>query len=373
MTDAPPLALADYEQLARQRLTTDVWDYLAGGSGTESTLAANPAAFERLALRPRVLVDVSRCDLTTELLGARLSAPVGVAPMAYHRLVDQEGEVATARAAGEAGALLVVSVFASRSLTDIAAAATGPLWLQLYWFRRRGVLVDLVHRAEELGYRAIVLTVDTPRVARRLRDLRHGFAVPPGISAVNVDPAVMAATHRGLAGASAIERHSRDQLDPSVSWAELAWLRERTSLPLVLKGVLTAEDAELAVAHGVAAVVVSNHGGRQLDGAPASLEALPEVVDAVAGRCPVLVDGGVRTGVDVIKALALGARAVLVGRPALWGLACGGAAGVREVLRLLTTELEDAMVLCGRPGLAQIDRSLLWPVHRHAGLRPAPR
>jgi 4-hydroxymandelate oxidase len=293
------------------------------------------------------------------LLGTDVPAPIGIAPMAYHRLAHPEGEVATAQAAG--GLLFVVSIFASRRLAEIAAAAEGPLWLQLYWLRERSALVDLIQQAEALGYRAIVVTADLPRVGRRLRDLRNGFAVPPGISAVNVDPAVMASTRVRQAGVSAIEQHSREQLDPAAGWDDLEWLMGQTRLPVVLKGVLTAEDAQLAVGRGVAGVVVSNHGGRQLDGAPASLDALPEVADAVAGECPVLVDGGVRTGVDVLKALALGAKAVLVGRPVLWGLACAGAGGARDVLRLLATELEDAMVLSGRPRLADVDASLVSP------------
>lgn len=357
--DPPLLTTCDYESAARRRLPAAVWDYLAGGSGSEATLAGNQAAFGRWELRPRVLVDVSRCELAVELLGSRLAAPIGVAPMAYHMLAHPDGEVATARAAGAAGQLLVVSPFASRRLEEIAAAATGPLWLQLYWLRERAVLVDLVGRAEAAGFRAIVLTVDTPRVGRRLRDLRNGFALPPGVAAANIDPAVMAGTGSGRPGESAIERHSREQFDPSLSWPDLAWLRELTRLPVVLKGVLTAEDAALAVAHGAAAVVVSNHGGRQLDRSVASLDALPEVVDAVAGRCPVLLDGGVRSGTDVLTALALGARAVLVGRPVLWGLALAGADGARAVLELLVTELEQVLALAGRPRVAELDRSLL--------------
>jgi 4-hydroxymandelate oxidase len=352
-----PLTVAEYEPMAREHMPADVWDYIAGGSGTEATLAANRAAFGRLVLRPRVLVDVSSCDPSASLLGIDLPAPIGIAPMAYHRLAHPEGEVATARAAG--GLLFVVSVFASRRLAEIAAVASGPLWLQLYWLRERRALVDLIRQAEALGYRAIVLTADLPRVGRRLRDQRNGFAVPAGIAAVNVDPTVMASTGVRRAGVSAIEQHAREQLDPAAGWSDLAWLMSRTSLPVVLKGVLTAEDARLAVERGVAAVVVSNHGGRQLDGAPASLDALPEVVDAVAGECPVLVDGGIRSGADVLKALALGASTVLVGRPVLWGLACGGADGARDVLRLLVAELEDAMVLSGRPRLADVDASLV--------------
>ncbi len=358
------LSVDDYESLASQRLPADVWDYLSGGSGAETTLAANRAAFDRVVLRPRFLIDVSRCDPATTLLGDPLAAPIGIAPMAYQRLVHPDGEVATAEAAGQAGLPLVVSPFASRSLEEIAEAASGPLWLQLYWLRERRVLTDLVRRAEGAGYRAVVLTVDTPRVGRRLRDLRRGFALPADIAAVNIDPAVMAEAHHRQAGVSAIERHSRSQFDPTLSWADLDWLRETTTLPVVVKGILTAEDADRAAQHGVAAIVVSNHGGRQLDGAVASLDALAEVVDAVAGRCPVLVDGGFRRGTDVLRALALGAATVLLGRPVLWGLACGGAAGVADVLRILTSELTDAMILSGRPRLTDIDASLVRPPAR---------
>lgn len=368
------LCVDEFESLAHGSLAPDVWDYVAGGSGTESGIVANRVAFNQLALRPRCLVDVSRCEVATSLLGARLAAPLGVAPMAYHCLVDPDGEVATARAAGEAGLLFVVSLFASRTLEEIAAAATGPLWLQLYWLRQRSMLRDLIGRAETAGYRAIVLTVDAPRVGRRLRDLRRGFAVPAGISAVNLDASVMAGVHRTHVGQSALERHSREQFDPTLSWKDLAWLRANTALPLVLKGLLTAEDAHLAVEHGVDAIIVSNHGGRQLDAVTASVDALPEVVRAVAGYCPVLLDGGVRTGGDVIKALALGASTVLVGRPVLWGLACGGAAGARSVLDLLTAELEDAMTLSGRPRITDLDGSLLSRRSAGGGLdegRPA--
>jgi 4-hydroxymandelate oxidase len=354
-----PLTVNDYEPLARARLPQQVWDFLAGGSGSEETLAANRAAYRSVTLRPRVLVDVTRCDLGVDLLGTRLAAPIGIAPMAYHKLAHSAGEVATARAADAAGVLFVVSLFASQSLEEIAAATSSPLWLQLYWFRRRDVLENLLNRAESLGYRAVVLTVDAPRVGRRLRDLRNGFAVPPEVSAVNIDAVMMASAAVSRAGESAIERHSRDQFDPSISWHDLAWLRDQTTLPLVLKGVLTAEDARLAAEHGVAAVIVSNHGGRQVDGAVPTLMALPEVVEAVEGRCPVLLDGGVRTGADVLKALALGARAVLVGRPVLWGLATDGADGVRRVLDLLATELDDQMALCGRPRVTDLDPSVV--------------
>ncbi|MFC9330459.1 alpha-hydroxy acid oxidase [Kitasatospora sp. NPDC057015] len=358
-----PFDLAEVEREAQTRLPSELWDFIQGGSGGERTLAANLAQFGRYALRPRTLVDVSSCDPALTLLGSALDIPVGIAPMAYHRLVHEEGETATARAAGRAGALLVAGIFASRTLEEIAAAATGPLWLQLYWLRRRDALAGLIERAEEAGYRALVLTVDAPRIGRRLRDTRNGFTIPAGVRAVNLDPRLMAASHRGAAGSSGIESHAREQFDPTLSWADLAWLRGRSSLPIVLKGILTAEDARLAVEHGAAAVVVSNHGGRQLDGALPSLAALPEVVDALPSHVPALVDGGVRTGTDVAVALALGARAVLVGRPVLWGLATAGEAGVDRVLGLLRSELDDAMALLGRPRLRDLDRSALaaWP------------
>ncbi|GAA4873035.1 alpha-hydroxy acid oxidase [Kitasatospora terrestris] len=361
-----PLTPADYRALARARLPAATWDFFEGGAGAEWTLRANRAQFRRHVLRPRVLVDVSAPDCSTELFGARLAAPFGVAPMAYHQLACPEGEIATARAARAAGALLVVSIFAGRRLEEIArAGGDAPRWLQLYWLRDRAALADLAGRAEAAGFGALVLTVDAPKVARRLRDLRNSFAVPDGVRAVNLDAALAVGAARS--GSSAIEAHSVEQFDRSITWADLSWLRQKTSLPLVLKGVLTAEDARRAVDHGVDALVVSNHGGRQLDGAPPALAALPEVVDAVPADCPVLVDGGIRHGTDLAKALALGARAALIGRPVLWGLAHSGEPGARHVLDLLRTELLDTLVLSGRPTLADLDRTLLadWPPPHH--------
>jgi 4-hydroxymandelate oxidase len=358
-----PICLDDYRRLARQRVGADIWDYLEGGAEQERTVAANRRAYTRIELRPRVLTDVSACDPTTSLLGAALATPVGIAPTAYHRLVDPEGEVATARGAGAAGALYVVSTFASRTLEDIAAAAAGPLWLQLYWWRRREVMVDLIGRADRSGYRALVLTVDTPRMGRRWRDIRNGFAIDPAIAAVNVDPALMSSTHHAVTGGSALAAHSAEAFDPSVTWSDLAWLREQSALPLVLKGILTREDAARAVDAGVDAIVVSNHGGRQLDRVAASIDALPEVVDAVAGACPVLVDGGIRHGSDAFVALCRGASAVLLGRPVLWGLAVAGAAGVADLLRMAGTELVHTMALAGRPRLTDIDSSATTPAH----------
>jgi 4-hydroxymandelate oxidase len=347
------LEARDFAALARAKVDPSVWDFIEGGGGAELTLEANRALFDAALLRPRVLVDVSRCDTSTRLLGMHLPFPLGVAPIAYQRMVFDEGEVATAAALD--GAPMVVSIFASRTIEEIAAAATGPLWMQLYWMRERRVLVDLVKRAQGLGFKAIVLTVDAPRIGNRLRDKRNSFGVPDSMSAVNVDTALMASAHQG----DGIAEHARQTFDQSITWSDLAWLKGLSDLPLVIKGVLTAEDAALAVEHGADAIVVTNHGGRQLDGAIPSLRALPEVVAAVAGRVPVLLDGGVRSGRDVFIALALGADAVLIGRPVLWALAAGGTDGVLRLLGIIKEEFEHTMALAGRPSVARIDRSAL--------------
>ena len=349
------VSVEDYERLARERLSGEIWDYIDGGAGAERTLAANLAAFDRVQLRPRVMVDVSTIHTATTVFGAPLAVPLGIAPTAYHQLAHPDAEVGTAIGAGRSGALYVVSIFASRTVEEIAAAAAGPLWLQLYWLRARDALTALIARAEAAGYQAIVLTVDAPVIGRRRRDERNGFAVDPGVAAANLDPALMVSTHQRRPGESAIATHAVRAFDPSLSWSDLAWLREQTRLPLVLKGILTAADALIAVEHGVDAVVVSNHGGRQLDGAPASLAALAEVGAAVGDRMPVLFDGGVRGGPDAFAALALGARVVLLGRPVLWGLAVAGAGGVTAVLDLVGEELAHTMALTGCPNLHDID------------------
>ena len=337
-----PVNVSEYEALARARMEPVEWDFYAGGSDDEVTLRTTRAAFERIRLRPRVLVDVSACDLRTTVLGTGVSMPVLVAPMAFHGLAHPEGECETARAAGESGTLMVTSTTSNRSLEEIAATASGPLWFQLYTYGGFEISASLVKRAEAAGYQAIVLTVDLPRVGRRERDIRNNFNLPSRLFEGN------------FAGIDIPD----DSL-VTLTWESIAWLRGVTSLPIVIKGILTAEDAQLAAEHGVDGIVVSNHGGRQLDTTLPAIEALPDVVEAVAGRCEVYMDGGIRRGTDVLKALALGARAVLLGRPVLWGLAANGATGVLHVLEMLRDELELAMVLSGRPTLASIDRSLV--------------
>jgi 4-hydroxymandelate oxidase len=354
-----PVCVQDYEPLARERMEPAAWDYLQGGSDDEVTLRANREAFARLRLRPRVLVDVSRCELSTQVAGTPLPLPILVAPMAYHRLAHPEGEVATARGSGAVGAAMVVSTLASRTLEEVATAATAPLWLQVYCFRHREVTASLIRRAEAAGYRALVLTVDAPRLGRRERDLRNGFGLPPHVQAANFSPEHTASLDTREQGLSGIALHARQTFDASLTWEVVEWVRSVSRLPLLLKGVLAAEDAERAASLGVDGLIVSNHGGRQLDGSVAALEALPEVVQAVRGRCEVLVDGGIRRGTDALKALALGARAVLVGRPVLWGLAAAGQEGVSHVLSLLREELELALALAGCPSLFHLGPSLL--------------
>jgi 4-hydroxymandelate oxidase len=354
-----PINIQEYEDLAFDLLEPIALDYYRSGSGDEVTLRANRDAFERIRLRPRVLVDVSECSLATSALGMPISMPIMVAPTAYHCLACAEGERDTARGAGAAGTLMAASTLATRTLEEIAEAATGPLWFQLYVYKDRRVSETLVRRAEAAGYQALALTVDTPRLGRRERDVRNGFGLPAHLHMANFADPSMRNVLQLTPGASGLETVALHLLDQSLTWDALAWLRSITHLPVLVKGVLTAEDARLAVEHGAAGIVVSNHGGRQLDGVLASVEALPEVVAAVQGRCEVYMDGGVRRGTDVLKALALGARGVFVGRPILWGLAVNGAEGVQRVLTLLRDELELAMALAGRPTIASIDRSLV--------------
>jgi len=351
----PPANLEEYEAVARAVLPRPAFDYYAGGSEDERTLRANRDAFGRFYLRPRVLVDVSRVDLTTELLGERLSMPILLAPTAFQRMAHPDGELASARAARAAGTLLIASTLATCTVEATCEAAPGPAWFQLYVYRDRAITVEMVRRAEACGCTALVLTVTMPVLGRRERDARNGFQLPDGMEMANFHGLRHAAFPD--AHGSRFEAFVDSEFDRSLTWEAVAWLRSITHLPVLLKGIVTPEDAVLAVEHGVEGVIVSNHGGRQLDGAEPTLLALPRVVDAVAGRAPVLVDGGIRRGTDVAKALALGARAVLIGRPYLWGLAADGQAGVERVLSLLRAELERALALLGRPTPAALDRA----------------
>ncbi|MBD3009010.1 alpha-hydroxy acid oxidase [Streptomyces sp. 5-10] len=343
----PPVCAADAERLAAERLSPQVWDFIAGGSGDESVQAANRAALDRMRLVPRVLSAVPReADTSGPLLRGTARMPVAVAPMAYQRLLHPDGELATARAARDAGVPFVIPMLSSQPLERVAASGA-VVWLQLYWLRDRGRMLELVRRAEHAGCAAVVVTVDVPFMGRRRRDLRNGFTLPPTVFPVHLGAEAARATHIRRSGSSALAVHSAADFDPSTGWADLAWLRDSTELPLVVKGVLAPRDAALAVEHGADAVVVSNHGGRQFAGAPASITALRPVVEEVAGGCAVLFDSGVRDGMDVLRALACGADGVMYGRPVLWGLAADGEAGVRGVLDLLRAELREALALSG--------------------------
>ncbi len=351
----------DLEALARERLSREAYDYYLGGAHDEVTLRENRAAYDRIPLFYRVLVDVSHRDPATSVLGRPVSMPILVAPTAFHRLATAEGELATARAAGAAGTVMVLSTLSTTRVEEVVAASSGPVWFQLYVYRDRRATEALVRRAEAAGCQALVLTADAPLIGRRERDVRNRFRLPPGLAVAN-----MLSEGYGempaAAGDSGLAAYVSQLLDPSLSWRDVAWLRSITELPVVVKGIVRPDDAVRAAEAGAAGVVVSNHGGRQLDTAPATIDALPEIVDTLAARghrIEVLLDGGVRRGTDVLKALALGARAVLVGRPILWGLAVDGEAGAAWVLRHLHDELDLAMALAGAPTVADITRDLV--------------
>lgn len=347
----PAHSIAALRSAAEQQLPPQIWDFIDGGSGDELTVAANRAAFDAVRLVPRVLVDVTRPECGTTLFGRELSMPVAVAPMAYQRLVHPEGELASARAAAAAGIPFTATTLSTVAVEQITATGADT-WFQLYWLRDRGLLLDLLHRAEAAGCSALILTVDVPEMARRLRDIRNGFALPDTIRAVQLPEAATARAQAGSADGSAVAAHTGELFDPGLNWTDLDWLRANTRLPIVLKGLLDPRDAELAADHGVDAIVVSNHGGRQLDGAIPSIEALPDLRAAVGDRCVVLLDSGIRGGTDVLRALSRGAQAVLLGRPVLWGLAVDGEKGVDMTLSLLRAELHTAMRLTGCADLA---------------------
>lgn len=357
-TPARPVSVFDYERRAAEQLPRASHDFIAGGSGDEVALRRNREALERIALRPRVLRGVGVPDPSIELLGRRHPIPVVIGPTAFTCLAHADGELAVARAAAAAGVTQTLSVLATRSIEDVARTAAGPRWLQLFVFRERALTEALVRRAEEAGYEAIVLTVDAPVMGRREADVRNGFALPAGMFPENL----MDAEARRAAAAGeplSLAKVFLARVDPAGTWEHVDWLRSLTRLPVLVKGVVRGDDAEEAVAHGVAGIVASNHGGRQLDCAPAGIDALSEVAAAVAGRVPVLMDSGIRRGADILKALARGASGVLIARPVMWALAVAGEDGVRHVLELLGAELAEAMALCGCRSVREVGPDLL--------------
>jgi 4-hydroxymandelate oxidase len=345
VSDELPVTLPEFEELAKTALEPGALGYFEGGAADELTLRDNVAAWRRLQLVPRAMVDVSERDPSTTLLGIERPHPLVVAPMAFQRMAHKEGEGATARGAAATGTPFTLSTFATTSPPELAEAAPeATRWFQLYVFKDRGLTRELLGSVAKSGFEALVLTVDLPLFGHRERDLRSGFTVDRTVPSVGGRPE-MSPEDMGA------------MLDPSLTWDDAGQLADESSLPLVVKGVLTPEDARQAVDSGAAAVVVSNHGGRQLDTVLAGADALPAVVEEVGGDVDVLVDGGIRRGTDVVKALALGARAVMVGRPILWGLAAGGEDGVRRVLKILLTELDTALALAGAPQAAELDGS----------------
>ena len=354
------LNLENLEGSARERLDPMLYDYIAGGAGDECSLRESRAAWNRVQLLPRMLRGVADRQLGTTVLGRAVSFPVLVPPMGFQGLCHTEAEVATAGATAAEGTIFCASTVSNKSLEAIAQAnGAGPRWFQLYVYRDKSVTRGLVERAAAAGYSALCLTVDTPLAGNRERDRRNSLRMPAHLELANFPASHTAQHHHGSGPGSALAQYIAHQWDAGLTWDDVSWLQSISPMPVVVKGVLAPDDAKLAVEHGAAGVIVSNHGGRQLDTVPAPVTMLPEVVAAVAGRCEVFVDGGIRRGIDVLKALALGARAVLVGRPVLWGLTLDGADGVRAVLQHLRAELDLAMALAGCRTVADITRDLI--------------
>jgi len=358
LADQPLVTLDDYDPCARARLPHMVYEYIAGGAGDEITLRANREAFEQIRLRPRVLVDVSSINTRVTLFGHEIAAPILLAPCAYMKLIHPDGEREAVRGANAAGVSLVASTAASTSFEDMAAVAETPIWFQLYTSSDRGFTRALLDRVQEAGAAVLCVTVDAPVRGLRDRDSRCLFRLPSGMERPNFrDLNPQARTGNARAEGRAIYSPN---LDPRITWKEMEWIKSFVKIPMVIKGVLTGEDARRAAECGMDGVIVSNHGARTIDTVPASMEALPEIVAAVERRMTILLDSGVRRGTDVLKAIALGASAVLIGRPFLYGLAIDGAEGVRKVVETLQRETEMALAVCGRTSIKEIDRSLIW-------------
>jgi 4-hydroxymandelate oxidase len=353
------LNIDDYHRAACARLPKDVLDYYEGGALDEITLRENTAGWEQLKLYYHVLAGVGRRDLSTTILGQSISLPIGIAPMAFQKLACAAGEMATANAAKSVGILFILSSFSNTAMESVLPQAASPRWFQLYIYKDRAITEELVRRAEAAGAEAIVVTVDAPGLGTRERDVRNSFRLPDNLAVENLVP--LGKGNFPKVTGSGLAAYVRENFKSDLKFEDLDWLCGCTRLPIVVKGVCRGDDARRAAEHGAKAVVVSNHGGRQLDTAPATCEALSAVAGAVGDLCEIYVDGGIRRGSDVLKAIALGARAVLIGRPILWGLCVGGEQGASNVLEILRRELDEAMLLCGCAKLGDINRSLLSP------------
>ena len=353
------LTVADYAHATRARLPREVLDYYEGGALDEITLRENTAGWERLKLYYKVLAGVRERQLGTTVLGQSISMPIAMAPTAFHKLACEEGEIATARAAKAAGTLFILSSLSNTAMELVFREAASPRWFQLYIYKDRAITRELVERAEAAGAEAIVLTVDAPGLGTRERDMRNRFTLPEGLAVANLTP--LGKGKLPDVSGSGLAAYVRDNFKSDLSFSDLDWLCSCTRLPVVVKGVCRADDGRRAAEHGAKAIVVSNHGGRQLDTAPATCEVLPHLAEAAGDLCEIYVDGGVRRGSDVLKGIALGARAVLVGRPILWGLTVAGEEGATHVLQILRRELDEAMLLSGCTKLSDVDASLLQP------------
>ena len=345
-----PINLFEFEAIAKGRLPKAEYDYIAGGATDEISVDRNRRAFESWALRPRVLRDVHALDLSTSVLGTKVNFPILIAPCGGHKKAHPEGEFATYRAAAARGTIFAVSANAAVTFEELAKVANGHLWLQMYFFPDRQMTKDWLRRAKAAGYEAICVTLDSQWPPKRERNIRNNYHNVRGVNFPPLDPKVAAAQRSGRAGGGA---------DPAATWKELEWIKGETDLPIVAKGIMTGEDAAQCAELGANAVIVSNHGGRHLDNTLATIEVLPEVVAAVQGKTEVLLDGGIRRGADVVKAIALGAKAVFIGRPLFWGLAVDGERGVIRVLDILREEMEITMAKCGRPNIASIDSTVM--------------
>lgn len=353
------ICVQDFEIYARNNLSSEARDYYFSGANHEQTLRDNIEAFGRFKIRPKCLRDVSKRDLSVTLLGEKVSFPIGISPTAMQKMAHPDGEIATAKAAASMETVAIFSTIATTSIEDIGKNSNGLKWFQLYIYKDRRITVDLIKRAERNGFKAIVLTVDTPVFGMRLADARNKFSLPSNLRMANFD--LNDVKSFGVVGKeeSGLNEYASSLFDSSLTWEDVKWLKSITSLPLVVKGILTNDDAILALKYGADAIMISNHGGRQLDSVPATIEVLPEIAKALNGKCEIYIDGGIRTGIDVLKALALGAKAVFIGRPVIWGLSYNGEEGVKQILKILRKEFDLAMALSGCSRISDINMSMV--------------
>lgn len=352
-----PLNLNEYEILAGEKISSSAYDYYRGGADEEITLKENRSAFKKIFLKYRVLRDVSKVDLSTGILGTEISMPVLIAPTAFHKMAHPDGEIAVAKAASAEDTIMVLSTFSNSDMEEVVKANGKNVWFQLYVYKDREVTRELIHRAKNAGMKAIVLTVDAPYIGHREKDMKNKFSLPEHLSVKNLLPS--SKEKFPVTDKSGLAEYVSKNLDPSLSWKDIDWIKSVSDLPLIIKGIGCKEDASISVDCGVDGLIVSNHGGRQLDTCRATIDVLPEVAEAAGSKTEILIDGGIRKGTDVIKALALGAKAVLIGRPVIWGLACSGEKGVRDVLNILKYEIILAMALCGINSVNEIDKSFI--------------